>query len=387
MKKIFFSCLYIIIPIVSIFSQSNYKEGYIITIKKDTVYGLIDFRTDHTNSLLCKFKDSEASPEKIYHPGEIDGYRFIHEGKYYVSKTIVIEGVQQNVFLEYLVQGMLNLYYLHQYNDYYFFENKDGSLVAITKKADVIRDNNKFVVDNRYKGMLTYIFRDCLPLAIKSSKAEFNKESMIVFTKDYHDQMCESGDKCIIFENDYKKKFTKFDFTVYSGFEFDKSKLYKIENSNMLSFSPVIGVGINISSPRLIKSLSIMLDATFSKIMGAYDYSDKYLTYYQYKFSGIKSNFCTGLEYTYDKGKIRPVINAGISHSSFYDLKSTLKTNTQISENVLLLQNSSTGIKTGIGIDYQINGNQFIIVRFLYSRHVNYYDMNNTYQVKLGYKF
>jgi len=288
MKKIFFSCLYIIIPIVSIFSQSNYKEGYIITIKKDTVYGLIDFRTDHTNSLLCKFKDSEASPEKIYHPGEIDGYRFIHEGKYYVSKTIVIEGVQQNVFLEYLVQGMLNLYYLHQYNDYYFFENKDGSLVAITKKADVIRDNNKFVVDNRYKGMLTYIFRDCLPLAIKSSKAEFNKESMIVFTKDYHDQMCESGDKCIIFENDYKKKFTKFDFTVYSGFEFDKSKLYKIENSNMLSFSPVIGVGINISSPRLIKSLSIMLDATFSKIMGAYDYSDKYLTYYQYKFSGIK---------------------------------------------------------------------------------------------------
>jgi len=387
MKKTIFCCLYLIIPLVSIFSQSNYQKGYIITQEKDTVNGWIDFRTDHTNALLCKFKQLENEPEKIYHPGEIEGYRFINEGKFYVSRSVVIDSIQQTVFLEYLVQGMLNLYYFPQGNGYYFFENKDGSLVAVTKKPDEINNNNKYIVDNRYKGILSYIFRDCMPLAVKSTKADFNKESMIVFTKDYHDQMCESSEKCIIFENDYKKKFTKFDFTVFSGFEFNTINLYGYDFTEMLSFSPVIGAGLNISSPRFIKSLSILLDATLSKIMGAIDYTDRSQSYYQYHFSGIKSDFFGGLEYIFDKGKIRPAINVGLSYCYYSDLKSTLNPNSQIYENELLIQNSSTGIKAGLGVDYQIKGNQFIIVRFQYSNLKNYYNLNNTYQLKLGYKF
>lgn len=386
MKKTILCCLYIIIPIVSVLSQSNYKEGYIITMEKDTVHGLIDFRTDHTNSLICKFKLSDEASEKNYQPGEIAGYRFVNEGKYYVSRAVVIDSLKRTVFLEFLVQGLLNLYYFPEGIGCYFFENKDGTLVAITKKPDEIIDNSKLKVDDRYKGMLSYISRDCLPLAFKTSKVEFNKESMIVFTKDYHDQMCDSGEKCIIFENDYKKKFTKFNFTAFSGIEFNDIKFNDINLSKMLSFSPIVGIGLNISSPRLIKSVSIMVDAILSKIAGACDYSNN-LTYSQYSFSGIKSNFSGGLEYIYQKGKFRPAINAGISYSYFFNLNSTLKTNSQISENVILIQNSTTGIKTGLGVDYQIEGNQFIIVRFLYSKHVNYYDINNTYQLKLGYKF
>lgn len=387
MKKLTLSTLCVIIPIFSIFSQSNYKEGYIITMGNDTVHGLIDFRTDQTNSLMCRFKPNAEAEEENFLPGEIIGYRFIHEGKYYISRTVDIDSLKKTVFLEFLVQGLLNLYYLPKDNGYYFFEEKDGSLKVLTKQPDKIIENNKLKIDNQYKGILSYISRDCLPLAFKTSKVDFNKESFIEFTKDYHEQMCDFGEQCIIFENDYKKKFTKCDFTAYSGFEFNNIELYAFSFPKMLSLSPVIGVGLNISSPRVMKSLSLMLDATLSKIAGAFDYSNSYMSYSQYNFSGIKSNWGGGLEYIYQKGIIRPTINVGFSYCYLFNLKSTLKTDNQIFENEILIQNMSIGIKTGLGVDYKIRNDQFIIVKLIYSKHFNDFEYNDTYQLRIGYKF
>lgn len=91
---------------ISLYAQSNYKQGYIITNENDTINGLIDFRTDRANSNVCKFKKSEKSDEQVFHPGEILGYRFIKEMKYYVSRTVEIDKIKQTVFLEYLVQGI-----------------------------------------------------------------------------------------------------------------------------------------------------------------------------------------------------------------------------------------------------------------------------------------
>ncbi len=55
-------------------AQSNYKKGYVITNKNDTIRGFIDFRTDKMNSSLCKFKRSENDYEQKFHPGEINVY-------------------------------------------------------------------------------------------------------------------------------------------------------------------------------------------------------------------------------------------------------------------------------------------------------------------------
>jgi hypothetical protein len=94
------------------FSQSNFKEGYLITLTNDTVYGLIDFRTDYTNAEVCRFMKSPDAAVETYLPGSIAGYRFVAEGKYYVSKKVVFENLNQTYFLEFLLQGLRNLYYL-----------------------------------------------------------------------------------------------------------------------------------------------------------------------------------------------------------------------------------------------------------------------------------
>lgn len=372
--------------IFNVYSQSNYKKGYVITLNNDTIFGLIDFRTDIMNSQFCKFKPDTTDSEVIYRPGEIESYRILNEGKYYVSRTVEIENVKRTVFLEFLVQGLLNLYYFPEEYGYYFFENKEGKIIGITKKPDEITEDRKIKKDNRYKGVLSYVLREDISLALKSADVAFGRKSMIEYTKDYHEDMCESGEKCIIFENDYKKKFTKINVNAFSGIELNEVNFLNVEIPKMLSISPNIGVGLNISSPRVVKSLSLMIDASLSKIAGACDYSVD-LRYFQYKFSGMKSNFTGGLEYIYHKGKIRPAISAGFSYCKFFNLNGTWETYFQTYENVILIQNSSLGFKTGLGVDYQIKENQFIVLRFLYSKHLNNYDMNNTYQLKLGYKF
>jgi hypothetical protein len=382
---------------VSVFSQSNFKSGYIITNSNDTVPGLIDFRTDVTNSQICKFKQHESDSEKKYLPGEIAGYRFINEGKYYVSRTVEIEKVEKKVFLEFLLQGMLNLYYSPEGNGYYFFEDKAGKMISTTKYPDQITEKNTIKTDNRYKGVLSYVFRECLPLSIESSQAQFDRKTMIEYTKKYHDEMCDSGDKCIIFENDYKRKFTKFDFIAYSGFELNTLKQnYNYKVYNTTSFTPLLGCEMDISSPRFFKSLSLMLDVNCSRISGAFDYSDNML-YSQYSYNGLKSSFGGGLKYIYDKGKIRPSIEAGLTYTNLFGLKSksfseSMDSNNTISSTISLNEffpeKFYTGIKAGIGFDYTLNENQFLVCKLMYyTMSASIVDKLGTFQLKLGYKF
>ena len=52
-------------------AQVNPKEGFIITNQKDTIYGMIDYRTNTINAQQCVFKADDASEYVKYTPGQI----------------------------------------------------------------------------------------------------------------------------------------------------------------------------------------------------------------------------------------------------------------------------------------------------------------------------
>jgi len=132
MKRKLFLCSFIFFVLfASLKAQSNYKKGYVITNDNDTIYGLIDFRTDAINATRCTFKSEQA--EKIYYPGDIAGYKFSDEGKYYVTREVTIDSIPQKFFLEYLVQGMMDLYYLRSDGKVYYLFDKVIDLIEITK--------------------------------------------------------------------------------------------------------------------------------------------------------------------------------------------------------------------------------------------------------------
>lgn len=113
------------------FAQQNLRDGYVITLEGDTLYGMIDFRTSAMNAKRCVFKQNGATEFKTYLPGEIDSYRFLHNGIYYVSKNVLKEdNTREMVFAEYVIRGNMNLYQIG--SDDMLLVDEDGNEAAFS---------------------------------------------------------------------------------------------------------------------------------------------------------------------------------------------------------------------------------------------------------------
>ena len=372
-----------------IYGQDNFKRGYIITHENDTISGWIDFRTDAQNMSVCKFKTEESGKDRSYLPGEIFGYRFDREGKFYVSRNVPINDMQRTVFLEYLVQGIKNLYYYidtstieNQY--YYFFEDDAGNMVPVTKKPDEYI-NNKIQEDVRYVGMIKYLFQDQETILKKADKLKFDQKSMIHITKEYHDQVCTTGEECIVFETKEDKEYYQFKFFGSGGI-----LLYNVQNEYFnIVISPVIGGGVNMFVPRFSKELSLQVDLAFSKIHGTRTYNNKnnpkshkwaplpnpltgeYVWYIRYLTQREVNAFLIplhiGFKYSYGNRKIHPVVAGGLSLNFAFGENYTDKYNNIGTKWVSAVNQEFNLIRTvgywgAIGAEYDLNDKYSIFI-------------------------
>lgn len=406
-------------------AQSNFKEGYIITNENDTINGFVDFRTSGINARSCKFKEQELGEVKTYYPGDISGYRFVNEGKFYVSRNIEIEGQKQEVFLEYLLRGIVNLYYYIGNREYYFVENEQGEIFVIDKKDDEYVYNetlrsNVVKKDNKYIGMLKSIFKESQPTLSKIDKIKYNQDDIIKVTKDYHDNVCISGDKCIIFETKKDKQSTTKRITLYTGLQFYTLNLNYLNYGDdivsldlpaLKSTFPVIGIQINLSVPRWTKSISFQLDAALSGIKGStiHDYQlyDRKVLHEEYDYKTLLFSSKLGSKYTYMTNRFCPTIELGIStiflfaQSSDYIISTTYDPSSSdvpdISKKDLFFPGSSyLGYYGAIGVDYILNSSSALTVRLGYESHAAFFGGGPDYKLgsrikslslKLGYTF
>ena len=86
------------------FAQSDFRPGYIVTMKGDTVQGLINYSSDVSNGNVCQFKKGIKATSVTYLPDQLLSYRFI-ENKLYRSKKIIRDSVEAPLFLECLIEG------------------------------------------------------------------------------------------------------------------------------------------------------------------------------------------------------------------------------------------------------------------------------------------
>lgn len=382
MKKLLI--LLLIFPVTAVFSQSNFKEGYLITLTNDTVYGLIDFRTDYTNAEVCRFMKSPDAAVEAYLPGSIAGYRFVAEGKYYVSKKVVFENLNQTYFLEFLLQGLKNLYYLPFDKGIFFFEDKDGNMVGITRRPDQIIENYKLKVDNRYKGVMSYLFRDCMPLATETSRVGFDKASMIQFSREYHDRVCDTGESCIIFEHNYKRSFIQLDFTFFGGAELVNVKLTDINFPAMSSLSPYIGAGIQLSSPRFLKMLHYTLEGSLSALSVRSEHNVYFLGQYVFGYQSIIGRLNTGFEYIHDKGRIRPALGAGLNAQILISPERTYTKDNVYLQTGPFMHSGLLGPAASVGVDVPLNDRTALSLRLLYAHQQSVFLKINTLQLRAG---
>ncbi|MCF8299285.1 MAG: hypothetical protein K9J13_17180 [Saprospiraceae bacterium] len=214
MKNKYLSILIFIFLSGVINAQTDFRPGYIIKLEGDTVFGEIDYRGDQLMCELCKFRLSEQAEETTYFPKDIFAYRFT-DSKYFISKQI--KG--KKVFLEFLINGQIDIYYLRdEKGDYYFIEKEGEELIelpyeeVISRTKDGIRFVNK---SKKHIGILSVYMQDAIDFQNRISKVgKPNHESLIKLAKDYHNNVCE-GDECIIYQK--KVPFVKVSYDVVGG--------------------------------------------------------------------------------------------------------------------------------------------------------------------------
>jgi hypothetical protein len=210
LKKYIILSLVLLQPLLVISGQKFFKPGYIVTNKNDTIRGLVSLQTKSDYSKMCSYMDSEKKEKKIYTPEEISSYR-IENKMLFQSKEIEINKVKTRVFLEYLVNGIADLYYLYQPDGDVYFITKDTVLIPLTNRPKSVTVNEDVIgmrpdiktyegESNQYKGVLRYLFQDSPEVVKEIEGTAFNHKSLIKITKNYHNSIAKDK-KCI----DYTK--------------------------------------------------------------------------------------------------------------------------------------------------------------------------------------
>jgi hypothetical protein len=191
------------------FSSSEFKEGYVITLKGDTTKGFILSQESKSASVQCVFKTEANSSTTTYKPGEISGYRY-SDGKYYISKEISIDSTTKKVvFLEFLIKGKANVYYYVDNEEHYYVE-KGSNLMELTEPIETYtKDGHTYITPSKYKGKLMYELQDCPEIGNEIQNTRLNHKSLIKLMKDYHEKVC-TTESCIIYEKNNLSPKLKF---------------------------------------------------------------------------------------------------------------------------------------------------------------------------------
>ena len=224
-KKILFLLYLVILAFVEC-NALDFKKGYVITLNNDTIYGEIANNNYYEHSIICTFKDPKKLETTTYFPNQLIGYRFV-DGKYYISKRIMVDSIHTSYFMEYLINGNLSLF-LRQDKGLInrFYVEKDTSGIReliynneiIHKVDSITHESGSFEVKKKkYIGLLSYLTYDCPELQKDIPLLnEPDQQKLINFAKKYHNLTC-SDKECTIYE---KKMPLKFKVEAYTSTDF-----------------------------------------------------------------------------------------------------------------------------------------------------------------------
>lgn len=310
-----------------LYSQTNFKPGYIITSNNDTVKGEIDYRGDELMAETCRFRLHETAEEIKYSPNDIVAYRF-NDNKYFIAKEL--NG--KKVFLEFLIKGKINMYYVRDKNgDHYFIEKAGTAIVEIPYETGIkyIDEAPYFYTSTKHIGLLNYYMQDApelLPRIAQFGKPEH--DNLIKLAKDYHTLMCKDT-ACIIFEKPLPLLQIKLEF-VNGAINFTDNVDSKIQLQ--------CGVLMHLWLPRTNENLYLRIGQLF--------------TLFKTKDGEfILNKIPVQVEYMYPKGNVRPVFAYGVNFLNFSYQSTAFMAGVNI--------NLQKSIALGLYYDIDFNPNKF----------------------------
>jgi hypothetical protein len=253
MKKTF---LFILIIFTIAFSpgkaQSNFRDGFIISLTNDTIYGKIAYKLNSDNYKVCEFKLNDEITR--YSPSQLKGYGFIND-KFYIS------GILENTFVELLVDGPLRLF---RYNSFYV--QKSGTIHELVQKEIKIEKNGETYIqeDTRWRGIIRLMISDSDMDMKIAQELKLNEKSLTRLVKEYNDR---KGSKITVFKEHRQKSHIDYGLSagVTSSFlsiKKDFSNLQYLNNSyGSTDFS--FGLYNSVSLPIISEKLAVQYEAWY----------------------------------------------------------------------------------------------------------------------------
>jgi len=321
--------IFVILGIIKTSAQSDFRSGYIVKNNNDTLYGLIDYRGSKANARECFFRKDEKFEVVKYLPSEISIYRFT-DSKYYVSKSINTGEKEEQIFLEYLINGIVSIYYYSDMNgDHYFAEKEKGKLINLKNESkEVIIDITKYVRETKeYLGILKYLLSDSPTVLNEVNNATLNRQALIKLASDYHYSIC-SDKSCIIYER--KPTKIKFEFGPLIGYNielisarskaFDREYYFKNSKFTTADF-PAFGFFAKVNIPFISERLFVQYEGTFAKStaksLAPVNIFD--MTFEEFFIERQAYNQSLVFRYEFPRGIIRPAFEFGLFANKYDD--------------------------------------------------------------------
>ncbi len=381
--------------ILELKAQSDFRNGYIVKNDNDTIYGLIDYRGNKANAKKCTFRKDLNSAKQAFNPDEIKSFRFINS-KYYVSKNINVGNETKQLFLEYLINGIIDIYYYRDgIGEHYLVDNGEGNLYELKneEKLVIVHNTQYFKESKEYVGILKVMFKESPLISKKVENISLNHKSLINITRDYHNEVCTDGE-CIIYEKKLPK--TKSTYGIIIGCNYLKTSGY---GSGIF---PSAGMFFKVNMPSVNERLYFQYEGTYSRInlttSKSFTESVYALIYLSHESltQDVFNNVCV-MKYEFPKGKIRPTFQMGgfVNYFIKTDYKGNIEAKYSWGDTYSSYQFNGNpfskfdfGINCGVGLKslYLNDKELFIDLRYQKGFGLLRYLSTNTLLINLGFQ-
>ena len=273
MKKILFILCSLFFSVAVAMGQTNPKPGYVITNAGDTIRGTIDFRTNDKLAKECAFWANGESEGKTYKPGDIEGFRFEHNGKFFVTRRLNLYGNPELFFAEFMVQGKMNLYCVaDKYDEFFFFEREDGEMEQLISRSVISSSSlqdakqHQQTAKEQY-GKVRLLLKDSWTAVDRMNDMDMSRKKLVEVVRDYHKDVCTDGSSCIVYEykeqSDRMKSHIKA-FAGYAYFSHEQTVKQNLEDETYHGGAFEVGLGTEVDIERMMKGGSAELGLSFS---------------------------------------------------------------------------------------------------------------------------
>ncbi len=361
-----------------LYSQSDYRRGYIISQSRDTIFGLINYGDVKNQHQYCQIKELQQVIK--YTPDKVAGYGFIN-GSYFESRKIENENnTSEPAFLEVLIKGLVSLY---KYETIFYIEKADSKLYKLSNELVTYTVDGRETARNsgRYIGFLNLLLSDCSEINSKIFSTDFKEKSLFNLIEQYNKCM---NAPVTIYKS--QKPWVYFKIGISGGMNISQiaittlyTDFYHLTDSFDKSKSPAFSISFDMSAPRILERFSLHGDLVLHKLTGSYFFEETVIyTHTTRDYIDVditQLSLPLGIRYSLPVGKMTLFMNFGfqstLNLNSDVNWKQEIETFMGVeTDNLRFLEVRKTqfGLWGGTGLAKSISKNLNIFIDFRYEK-------------------